>query len=99
MASFLVTPSELRSTAGTLREYNSNFKAQVGVLESAEGTLNTSWEGAAKDAFHASFLKDKAYMDSFTAEIEQYCTVLEEMAVEYEKAERINMETASTRKY
>ncbi len=99
MAYFMVTPSELRSTAATLREYNSNFKNQVTALETAEGTLNISWEGAAKETFHASFMKDKAYMDSFAAEIEKYCVTLEAMACEYEKGESTNVEIASTRKY
>lgn len=99
MAYFQVTPSELRSTASTLREYNQNFKAQVSVLESSEGTLNTQWEGAAKDTFHNSFMNDKVYMDSFANEIEKYCVTLENMAVEYEKAEAANIETASSRKY
>ena len=99
MAYFMVTPSELRSTASTLREYNSNFKTQVAALEAAEGTLNSSWEGPARDTFHTSFMNDKAYMDAFVAEIEKYCITLEGMATEYEKAEAANVETASTRRY
>ena len=99
MAYFMVTPKELYSTAATLREYNSNFKAQVEALESAEGTLNASWEGSAKDTFHASFMNDKAYMETFATEIEKYCTTLEEMASDYEKSENTNIDIASTRKY
>lgn len=99
MAYFQVTPSELRSTASTLREHNQNFKTQVGVLENAEGSLNSQWEGAAKDAFHVAFMNDKAYMDNFAAEIERYCETLEAMAAEYERAEAANIETANGRKY
>ena len=99
MAYFMVTPSELRSTASTLREHNSNFKSQVASLESAEGTLNSSWEGPAKDAFHNAFMNDKVYMDNFAAEIEKYCITLENMAAEYEKAEAANVDIANTRKY
>lgn len=99
MAYFQVTPSELRQTAGTLREYNQSLKTQVENLTSAEGTLNTQWEGAAKDAFHNAFMNDKIYMDNFAAEIEKYCATLEIMAAEYEKAEAANVETAASRKY
>ena len=99
MAYFMVTPTELRSTAGTLREYNSNFRTQVSALEAAEGTLNASWEVPAKDTFHASFSHDAAYMNEFANLIEKYCSTLEAMAVEYEKAEAANVETASTRRY
>lgn len=99
MAFFMVTPPELRSTASTLREYNSNFKTQVNALEAAEGTLNSAWEGASRDRFHASFMNDKAYMDAFATEIEKYCATLESMAAEYEKAELHNVEIASTRRH
>lgn len=99
MAYFAVTPTELRSTAGTLREYNSNFKNQVSALESSEGTLNSSWEGPAKDAFHNSFLQDKNYMDNFAALIENYCVTLENMAAKYEQGEATNVEIANNRKH
>ena len=99
MAQILVTPTELRATATSLREQNSNFKTQLGQLESAESSLNSQWSGPAHDAFHASFLNDKAYMDKFIAEIEKYCYTLEQMAAEYEKAESLNVDTAMTKSY
>lgn len=99
MAQILVTPSELRSTAATLREYNSNFSNQVKQLESAESTLNSQWSGPSHDAFHASFMNDKAYMEQFAAVIEKYCYTLEAMAAEYEKAENLNIDLANTRSY
>lgn len=99
MASFTVTSSELRRTAEILRESNQKFKMQVEVLESAESTLNTQWEGKDKDAFHSSFMKDKAYMEAFYNEIEKYCAVLEFDAAEYEKAEAKNIEVVNSRKH
>ena len=99
MAQILVTPTELRATATSLREQNSNFKTQVAQLEGAESTLNSQWSGPAHDAFHVSFMNDKAYMDKFIAEIEKYCYTLEQIAVEYEKAESMNVDTAMTKSY
>lgn len=99
MAQIMVTSSELRSRASTLREYNSNFKQQVESLSNAEGTLGTQWQGAAKEAFHTAFMNDKAYMDQFAAEIEKYCVALETIAGKYEAAESANVDTAKTRKY
>lgn len=99
MAQILVTSAELRAAAGTLREYNSNFKNQVASLESSEGTLKSQWQGAANDAFHTAFMNDKAFMDKFAAEIENYCTALENIAAKYDAAEAANVETAATRKY
>jgi len=99
MASFTVTPSELRRTAATLRESNQKFKEQVGMLESEESKLNTQWEGDDKDVFHQNFMNDKNYMEAFYREIEKYCATLEQEAAEYEKAEAANVEIASSRKH
>ena len=98
MAQILVTPTELRATATSLRDQNSNFKTQVAQLEWAESLLNNQWEGPAHDAFHASFMNDKAYMDKFIAEIEKYCYTLEQMAAEYEKIESLNVDTVMSNK-
>lgn len=98
MAQILVTPAELRSAASTLREYNSSFKNQVASLESSEGTLNSQWQGSAKEAFHKAFTADKAFMDKFAVEIENYCQALETIAAKYDAAEAANVETATTRK-
>lgn len=98
MAQILVTPSELRSAAATLRDYNANFKSRVEDLTTSEGTLNSQWEGQAKEAFHAAFMTDKAFMDQFAAEIEKYCQALETIATKYATAEQTNAETASTRR-
>lgn len=99
MAQILVTSTELRNAANTLREYNSNFKNQVSALESSEATLKSQWQGAANDAFHKAFINDKAYMDKFAAEIDNYCTTLESIAAKYDAAEAQNTETATTRTY
>lgn len=98
MGQIMVTSSELRTAASTLREYNSNFKNQVTNLSSAEGTLKTQWTGAANDAFHNAFLKDKTFMDQFAAEIEKYCQTLESIAAKYDAAETANVEVASARR-
>ncbi len=99
MAQILVTPAELRSAATALREQNTNFSNQVKQLESTESTLNSQWNGPSHDAFHASFMNDKAYMDQFVAVIEKYCYTLEAMAAEYEKAESLNVEIIQTKSY
>ncbi len=99
MANIKVTSSELRSAASTLREYNSNFKAQVTALENSEVTLNGQWQGDANTAFHKAFMNDKAFMDKFAAEIEKYCAALETAAAKYDAKEAANVEIATQRKY
>lgn len=99
MAQIMVTSSELRTAATTLRDYNTNFKNQVSNLESAEGTLRSQWQGAANDAFHTAFMNDKSFMDKFAVEIEKYCQTLETIASKYDAAEAANVEVATSRKY
>ncbi|MCI8945609.1 MAG: WXG100 family type VII secretion target [Lachnospiraceae bacterium] len=99
MGLIMVTASQLRSSAGELRALNGRFKSCVGQLETQEGTLGSQWEGAAKTAFHNAFMTDKGKWDEFYQLIEKYCGALEEIAARYEKAETINVDTATMRTY
>lgn len=99
MGQFTVTPAELHSVSQQLKELNSSFRNQVASLESSEGSLNSQWQGQAHDAFHVAFMNDKAYMDKFAAEIDNYCNTLDAIARNYEDAEAANTETATTRRY
>lgn len=99
MAAFQVTSSELRTKASELRELNSQFKTQVGNLESQEGSLITMWEGEARNAFDTAFKNDKTQMDNFYNLIEQYCVALENIAAKYDMAEAQNVSTAQARTY
>lgn len=94
-----VSASELKVKAGELRNLNSQFKTQVGNLESQEQALIGMWEGEARDAFNVAFNNDKTQMDNFHNLIEQYCVALENIAAKYEMAESQNLSTASTRTY
>lgn len=99
MAAFQVTSSELKAKAGELRELNSQFKTQVGNLESQEGSLVSMWEGEARNAFDIAFKNDKSQMDNFYNLIEQYCVALENIAAKYDMAEAQNVSTAQARTY
>lgn len=93
----MVTPAELKTSAESLRNYNTNFKNQVTHLETTEGTLNSQWEGEAKNAFHKAFMDDKTFFDAFAELIEKFCQALDDIAAKYEAAEAQNLETATTR--
>ena len=99
MAAFQVTSSELKAKAGELRDLNSQFKTQVGNLETQEGSLVTMWEGEARNAFETAFKNDKSQMDNFYNLIEQYCVALENIAAKYDMAEAQNVSTAQARTY
>lgn len=99
MALIQVSAAELKAKAGELRNLNSQFKTQVGNLESQEQTLISMWEGEARDAFNTAFNNDKMQMDNFYNLIEQYCVALEAIAAKYELAEAQNVSTAASRTY
>lgn len=99
MAAFQVTSSELKAKAAELREMNSQFKTQVGNLETQEGALAGMWEGEAQKIFHNQFLTDKTQMDAFSNLIEQYCAALDTIAAKYDMAESLNVATAQARTY
>ncbi len=99
MGLFRVSVSELKSKAGTLREYNQQFKARVSDLETEEQRVTGMWEGQARDTFHAAFEKDKGQMTNFYNLIEQYCQALEAIAEKYAAVENQNTATAQQRNY
>ncbi len=94
-----VTTTTLKAKAEELRALNSKFKSEVANLESQEATLNGMWEGEAKDVFHQNFSKDVIQMNNFYNAIEKYVQVLNNIAVEYERAEQNNVNIASTKKF
>lgn len=94
-----VTTATLKNKANELKNLNSKFKSQVENLNSAESSLNGMWEGEVKDAFHKAFSQDITQMHNFYNAIEQYVQKLEQIAAAYEKAEKKNTSTATTRKY
>ncbi len=98
MARFRVTAREVRRTAENLRSQNRYFNSQVNSLQNSERRLHGMWEGQAHDAFHNAFMHDKDYMARFHQLIEQYCRALDEIARQYEEAERRNLHTARERK-
>ena len=65
MAIIRVTAAQLKTGAEELRNLNQQFKAAVSDLESTEGSLNSMWEGEARNAFHQAFTNDKTQMDNF----------------------------------
>lgn len=99
MALMRVTAAQLKAKAEELTNLNNSLKTNVSELESCEQNLASMWEGQAKDAFHQAFSNDKIQMTNFSTLIEKYVATLLTIATKYEQTERINTETAATRKY
>lgn len=94
-----VTTSTITSKASELKSLNSKFKGYIQNLQTAENSLNSMWDGEANDAFHNAFQRDITQMNNFYNAIEQYVSKLNEIAQQYDKAEKTNLSTATTRKY
>lgn len=98
-ATFKVTASALTSQAEELTELNGQFKSAVEQMVSTEASLNSMWEGEAKDAFHNAFTTDKGKMDEFYNLIQTYIEKLNTIATRYAQAENTNTEIATNRTY
>lgn len=96
-SSIMVTSSQLRSKAQSLRQYNTQFKTAVDSLSTSEQSLASSWSGEAQQAFHAAFNDDKQQFELFRKGIDEYAAALEKAADEYDRAEAKNVQTAKTR--
>lgn len=94
-----VSTAQMKNKAAELKNLNTRFKREIESLRRAEGSLNGMWDGQARDAFHKAFIGDTVQMDNFYNAIEQYVHKLTEIAEAYEKAERANTNTATTRSY
>ena len=89
MAEILTTSAQLRSKAEELSNINAKFKQQVDQLESTETALVSMWEGDSKEAFHGAFYNA----------IAQYVSALNQIATNYDNAEKANVEVGTTRTY
>ena len=110
MAEILTTSAQLRSKAEELSNINAKFKQQVDQLESTETALVSMWEGDSKEAFHGAFNNDKVplryrssaeseQMHNFYNAIAQYVSALNQIATNYDNAEKANVEVGTTRTY
>ena len=99
MAMIQVTSAKLRSTAQELQGLNGQFKTKASELSEKEKALCQMWEGRAKAAFHAAYLKDCRQMDVFSELVSKYVQALLEIAQRYEQAEARNAELAGSRSY
>lgn len=98
MAEIRVTPQQLKDKASDLEGFNRQFRAEVEKMVGYEQQLAAMWEGDAQRAFHKAFSDDKAKMDRFAQNIDQYIAALREDAQRYETAENAASNIATTRK-
>ena len=85
-----VTPQELRKIAEELRQYNESLKKQLQEMAAIKNSLNTKWEGTAKEAFNKKFEERATMFDVFYMAMHGYISVLLNIAERYENVERKN---------
>lgn len=99
MAMIRVTAARLRDAAENLRNLNTQFRSSTQELSGKEQSLQSMWDGQAKEAFHGAFMRDSEQMEAFYQLIEKYIQTLLEIATRYEQAEARDAEIAGTRSY
>lgn len=96
-ANFVVTASNLTSGANELSQLNQAYRNMVETLVTTEASLNSMWEGEARDSFRRVFEEDREQLVRFADLIDKYAQTLTQIADNYRKAEETNTATAATR--
>ena len=94
MSLIRVKANELRNAGAELRSFNAQLKNEAEEFINDANALGATWEGDTKQAFMQATNSDKRQMDAFMALIEKYCTTIEQIAAEYDKAEANNASIA-----
>lgn len=94
MAQLVVTSTQLRQKAQTLRTLNNLFKNAIGKLSDSERTVAGMWEGEAQQEFRRVFNKDYLQFEAFYKGINEYIQTLENAAKEYDATEARNVQLA-----
>jgi len=97
MAEMRVTSATLSQKKSELEQLNSQLVALKGQYESVEQAMNSKWDGDAKTAFHATFTQNMAAIDTFTKEVTNYITALQNIITKYETTEAENQSIAASR--
>ena len=99
MSNFEVNYEELNKKADQLNEMNDRFKTMISGLQEKEASLNSMWEGEARDQFHNAFMSDVNQMNVFHDTVVKYVAALRKIAQMYKQQEMANLNIARTRSY
>lgn len=99
MSGFEVNYEELYRRADQLDEMNNRFKSMISSLSEKEASLNSMWEGEARDQFHSAFMSDLNQMNVFHSTVVKYVAALRKIAQMYNQQEMANLDIARTRTY
>lgn len=96
MAEFIISSEELRQKKETLAGYARKLDGQIGSLEELGKSLNSMWEGDAKDSFTKSVSMDIGKIRILVKLLFEFLTVLEKIIELYKAMEARNIATAGS---
>ena len=94
MAQIIASTKEISNKKQSLMALSSSLKTQITELETLGNSLNSMWEGAAKEKYVKQLKIDVGKMRSLLKTILEFILILEKIIAIYNKAEKKNEATA-----
>lgn len=94
MAQIIASTKEISNKKQSLVLLSNSLKTQISNLETLGNSLNSMWEGAAKEKYTKQLKSDIAKMQSLLKTILEFILILEKIIAIYNKAEKKNEATA-----
>ena len=94
--SLLVTPEQLISTSSDFNGRMQQIKQITGSMTETEKSLTGKWEGEASTAYQNKFNELQDDIAKLAAMIQEHVTDLQEMAKQYQQAEKASQELAGS---
>lgn len=94
MAQIIASTKEISNKKQSLVVLSNSLKTQISNLETLGNSLNSMWEGAAKEKYTKQLKSDIAKMQSLLKTILEFILILEKIIAIYNKAEKKNEATA-----
>lgn len=94
MAQIIASTKEISNKKQSLVVLSNSLKTQISNLETLGNSLNSMWEGAAKEKYTKQLKSDITKMQSLLKTILEFILILEKIIAIYNKAEKKNEATA-----
>ena len=94
MAQIIASTKEISNKKQALVTLSNSLKTQLTDLETLGSSLNSMWEGAAKEKYSKQLKVDIVKMQSLLKTILEFILILEKIIMIYNKADKKNEATA-----
>lgn len=96
MAQIIASTKEISSKKESLMMLSNSLKSKITELENLGSSLNSMWEGAAKEKYVKELKMDITKMKTLLRTILDFILILEKIIAIYNKAEKKNEATAAS---